>query len=346
VTTPCSALALPRCDRSGHRHHLRVADIMDTLLSERLDRNMTRPWLAVLTPLLFATAYAQRPDLPERKPEFEVASVKSVPAVGFHFSSTTDAGTGGPGTGDPETFRCSNCTRAALISRAFELQDYEFPARASLMGETFAIAAKVPAGTTREEFLVMLQGLLKERFKLDYHFENKTLRGYHLILAKGGTRLKESNAASKPTADIPSRPVGDTAHGYGQGGGHEHTGVTNFNGQARYEVKDRTISDLVRMLSNELTKPIDDLTGLKGHYDISLNWASNTGAHALAPGGFGGDHNHAGPSGGAAGGSDDQSWPALLDALQSQLGLKLVAGERSAARVFIVDSITKAPLPN
>jgi uncharacterized protein (TIGR03435 family) len=213
------------------------------------------------------------------------------------------------------------------------------------MSEAFAIAAKVPAGTTREEFLVMLQRLLKERFGLAYHFENKTLRGYHLILAKGGPRPTASNAASKPTADVPSRPARATAHGYGQGGGHEHAGVTNFNGQARYQVKDRTISDLVLMLSNELTKPIDDLTGLKGRYDITLNWASDTSTHALAPGGFGGDHNHAGPSGGAAG-SNDQSWPALLDALQSQLGLKLVAGERSVARVFIVDSIAKAPVPN
>ena len=100
------------------------------------------------------------------------------------------------------------------------------------------------------------------------------------------------------------------------------------------------------MLSNELTKPIDDLTGLKGRYDIALSWASDTGAHALAPGGFGGDHNHGGTRGSAAAGSDDRSGPALLDALQSQLGLKLVAGERSAARIFIVDHIARVPVPN
>ena len=307
---------------------------------------MKHPWMVVLAPCLLAAASATPAVSQQRTLEFEVASVKSVPAAGFHFSSASDVGTGGPGTADPGMFRCANCTLAALISKAFQLRDYQFPARSSLMNDTFAVAARVPPDTTKDEFLVMLQALLKERFALTFHFENKTVRGYRLIVAKGGAKLRESNPTSASTRALAPRQSGAADRGYGQGSSHEHSGAVNFNGQARYQVMDRSISDLVQVLSDELTRPIDDQTGLTGRYDISLSWSSDSGAHAVAAGGFGGDHNHSGAPGGAPGTTDERSGPALLDALQSQLGLKLVDAERATVRIFIVDRVNKVPLPN
>ena len=80
--------------------------------------------------------------------------------------------------------------------------------------------------------------------------------------------------------------------------------------------------------------------------NISLSWSSDSGAHAVAAGGFGGDHNHNLTPGGAPGTTDERPGPALLDALQSQLGLKLVDAERATVRIFIVDHVNKVPLPN
>ena len=241
-----------------------------------------------------------------------------------------------------------SCTLAALISKAFQLKDYQFPGRASLASNSFDVAARVPAGATPEEFLVMLQNLLEERFALSHHFEQQTMRGYHLTIAKGGSKLKAS-APSSAVAQPARRPEsGD--HGFGSAGsnqaGHEHTGVVNFNGRARYQASERTMSDLASMLSNELAKPVDDQTGLKGKYDISLSWTSdNNNAVVHAGGDFGGDHNHGGGGGGAAGPADG-SGPTLFGALESQLGLRLVEGEKSATRVFIVDHIEKVPTSN
>jgi uncharacterized protein (TIGR03435 family) len=289
-----------------------------------MNRNQTlRIILATTIAVSFCEAQSQ---------EFEAASVKSAPPrSGFPFSFSTEAGSGGPGTADPGMFRCGSCTLAALISKAFQLRDYQFPGKASLPGGGFEIAAKIPPNATQEQFSLMLQNLLKERFGLAYHLEEKTLRGYHLTVAKNGPKLKEATGA----------PVA-TAERWGQGESHSHSGAMNFNGQARYQGSGRTMADLVQVLSDQLGFPVDDQTGLPGKYDIALSWTSDSTGN-VPPHGDGGDHaGHGGPP--SAGG--DTSGLGLSEALQSQLGLKLVQGNKSAAKIFVVDHIEKLPISN
>ena len=59
--------------------------------------------------------------------------------------------------------------------------------------ETFTINAKaeVPEKTTQGQLRLMLQTLMKERFKLAYHYEPKTVSAYYLARAAGGIKLKE-----------------------------------------------------------------------------------------------------------------------------------------------------------
>jgi uncharacterized protein (TIGR03435 family) len=242
-------------------------------------------------------------------------------------------------------FRCGGCKLEALISRAFQLQNYQFPGRASLPGGTFDVSAKVPAGATPDEFRAMLQNLLQARFGLTYHFEERATRGYRLTVASGGTKLVESKAGA---AEDRARPQANPdSHGRGQGEGHSHSGPIVFNGQARYQGRDRTIGELARMLSDQLGRPVEDLTALEGKYDISLTWASaNTeNEHSHADGAYGGDHASRGATS-ASSGAADGSGPGLAEALQSQLGLKLASGDRSTARIFVVDRIEKTPTSN
>src|SRR4249920_463203 len=120
--------------------------------------------IAVIVTAVLVAAYGQ-PSGGRTKSEFDVASIHvNPPRVGFHFAS--DSSSGGPGSADPGMFRCSNCTLATLIGKAFELQNYQFPGRMSLAEGTFDITAKIPPGATRDEFLAMLQNLLKDRFGL------------------------------------------------------------------------------------------------------------------------------------------------------------------------------------
>ena len=136
------------------------------------------------------------------KAEFEVASITTnAPRLElFHFAA--DAALRRPRHGDPGMFRCSRCSLATLIVKGFNLQPYQFPGRTSLTDNTYNILARIPTGATEEEFSAMLQNLLKERFGLTWHFQQKKLKGYNLVIAKDGPRLKESNGSPlPPTAD-------------------------------------------------------------------------------------------------------------------------------------------------
>jgi uncharacterized protein (TIGR03435 family) len=206
--------------------------------------------IAMLVPAVLSAAHGQT----SGKAEFEVASIKSsATPPGFHFAA--DAATGGPGTVDPGMFRCSRCSVATLIVKAFNLQPYQFPGRTSLTDNTYEIVAKIPAGATAEESSAMLQNLLKDRFGLTWHFQEKKMKGYHLAIAKDGPKLRESGGA--PLASAAEQ------HRFGQAESHNHSGPVVFGSSATYRAANQTMADLARMLSDQTGLPIDDETALQ-----------------------------------------------------------------------------------
>ncbi len=293
--------------------------------------------ITILGPVFVAAAYGQPPG----KAQFEVASIKAnAPQPGFHFAA--DAASGGPGTADPGMFRCTKCSLATLIVKAFNLQPYQFPGRASLTENTYDIQAKIPAGATGEDFSAMLQNLLSDRFGLTWHFEEKKMKGYRLVIAKNGSKLKESTGAALP----PS------AHEYGggQGESHSHNGAVIFGTSASYRAANQTTAELARVLSDQIGVPVDDETGLAGKYDISLRWSGSGAPHPgiHSDGGFagGGHASHEGGGGALSGPAPDPSGPTLFDALQQQLGLRLIPAEQAIARLFVVDRVAQRPTEN
>jgi uncharacterized protein (TIGR03435 family) len=287
--------------------------------------------MLLLAPALLAVARAQTSD----KAEFEVASIKAnAPQPGFHFAA--DAAAGGPGTADPGMFRCSKCSLATLIIKAFNLQPYQFPGRTSFTDSTYEVMARVPAGATAEEFSVMLQNLLKDRFGLTWHFLEKKMKGYHLVIARDGPKLTESSGAS--LAPAAGR------HGFGQAETHNHSGPVVFGTSATYRAANQTAADLARVLSDQIGLPVDDATGLPGKYDISLRWSATGAVQTVnhGAGAWDGGAGHAGHDGGGA----DPAGPALFDALQQQLGLRLVPAEQALARLFVVDRVAQRPTEN
>ena len=218
--------------------------------------------------------------------------------------------------------------------KAFQpVQPYQFPGRTAVSDNTYEVAARIPSGTTEEQFSGMLQGLLKERFGLAWHFQEKKMKGYRLVIAKDGPKLKESSGAAVP--------AGAGQHSFGQGEGHNHSGPMVFGTSATYRATNRTTAELARMLSDQIGFPVDDETGLKGKYDISLRWSGNEAAN----GGNHGDGGHAGHEGGG-GPSGDASGPTLFDALGQQLGLRLVSAEQAVARLFVIDKVAQRPTEN
>jgi len=287
--------------------------------------------IALASSALWAAAYAQT---------FDAVSIKvNPPRTGFHFA--TDSGSGGPGTPDSGIFRCAECTLATLVAKAFDLRSYQFPGKSSLGDNTFEVMARIPAGATQDEFQTMLRNMLKDRFSLEFHFNEKKLAGYRLTIAKSGSKLVESSNQAKPPAAEKS-----------QENQHSHTGLVAFGPTARFRADRQTMADLARLLSDQLRLPVEDETGLKGLYDISLSWSGNNDhSDAHADGNFGGnghgDHGGLPPAG--SGGSlpgPGEPGPALLDAVQSQLGLKLVSSEQTTAKIFMIDRVEKLPTAN
>jgi uncharacterized protein (TIGR03435 family) len=94
---------------------------------------------------------------------------------------------------------------------------------------------------------LMLQSLLADRLSLRMHSESVVLPVYALVIAKGGCKLKESQA------EVPE---------------------FRKKGHGQIDSQKAQIADLVFGLSSEadLDRRVVDRTGLTGRYDISLKW--------------------------------------------------------------------------
>jgi uncharacterized protein (TIGR03435 family) len=265
--------------------------------------------------------------------EFDAASVKLSPPGSPNGIRMRALG-GGPGTSDPGLFRCTNCTLADVVLKAYDIEKYQLSGPAWLDSE-FLITAKVPAGATKEQFRLMLQDLLAERFKLALHREKKDVPGYALVVGKDGPKLKESveaEPAQAPQGDPPKItldknlfvifPPGYPANGifsYKNGDNLFSTGA----GKASME-------QLALELTRQLRQPVVDATGLKGKYDFVLYWALELPAPPTAPEG---EFPVA-----------STPLPTLSDALQ-RLGLK-VERKKVPADVLVIDHIEKVPTEN
>jgi uncharacterized protein (TIGR03435 family) len=156
----------------------------------------------------------------------------------------------------------------------------------------------------------MLQTLLAERFKLAIHQEQKITAVFALVAAKGGLKLQAAAGSGQPKC------------GRGPGAeGLNHTVCTNF-----------TMTDLAAWLPTRIApsfidRPVVDLTGLNGTYDIKLDWVPRP---VVAD---------------AADGPDEAAGDTVFDALDKQLGLKLEERKLPLPVIFI-DHVERTPTVN
>jgi uncharacterized protein (TIGR03435 family) len=288
---------------------------------------------------LFASAcFAQQP-------EFEVATIKpsSPPQMGRIMMGVR----GGPGSDDPGRFTCMFCNVKMLLSLAYDVREFQISGPPALDTEHFEIVAKVPSGATREQFRLMLQSLLADRFKLKLHHDSKEMQSYQLVVAKGGPKLKESNATPpSPDSSAPPGPGGPPRadkDGYPilPSGGRSMMAMTP--GRARMQGVRETTDQLARRLSSLVGRPVTDSTGLTGKYDYVLSFAPEEGRGMIAgvpPPPPGAD----GP-GGAFASPPQDAGPTIFTALQEQLGLRLDQ-KKGPVDLLIVDHVEKVPTEN
>ena len=234
--------------------------------------------------------------------EFEVVSIKPNNSMSGSSSTHTDKG----------MLRGTNLSLRSLIVRAYGLRNYQVEGPDWLESEHFDIAAKFPDGPLPKDpaeqnaaYMAMMQKMLADRFHVATHRSQKTFAVYGLVVAKGGIKFK---------------PVPD-------GGSH-----SSDNNNTHYKGTGIPMESFAGFLSRRPELPADlpvlDMTGLKGDYEMTLDWV-----------------REAKPSPDAPASTDLSAGPSLLSALEDQLGLKLET-RKAPIEILIVDHAEKVPTDN
>jgi uncharacterized protein (TIGR03435 family) len=292
---------------------------------------------------------------------FDVATVKPAapPTPNGRGMILIGRPTGGPGTNDPGRIHYPFTNLKTLLQNAYDVKDFQISGPDWLATERFDIQATMPPETTKEQFKVMLQNLLSERFKMTVHRETKDLPMYSMIVGKSGPKLKESppeTPAAADADDIPKPPPPLPGPGQmkfdGEGfpilplpaGGRGGLFQMMMPDRARLIANRQTMQDLADRLSSVLTKPVTDATGLKAKYDFTLTYSpaglSSGGGLALF-----------GPPPPGGGGRGPENMPDveppqdLFSAIQAQLGLKLES-KKGPVTLIVVDKAEKTPTEN
>ncbi len=181
--------------------------------------------------------------------------------------------------------------------------------------------------------MLMMQALLKDRFKLQLHSEDRQMNGYALVADKPKLRK---------TADPAARP--ECKEGPGPDG--KDPRVTNPDASRLVTCLNMTVGAFAAELRNQASgylyqyPPVVDATGIEGNYDFTINFsgagalnrAGRGGVAAVAPGA---DTAAAEPSGVIT----------LFEALEKQLGLKLES-RKVTGTVMVIDHAEDAPIEN
>jgi bla regulator protein blaR1 len=185
---------------------------------------------------------------------------------------------------------------------------------------TFAMADYLPgADGSQAPVYAMLRSLLMERFKLAAHTESRDTAIYALVTANKdgrlGPQLKHSDvdcdamlAAIAITGKLPVVEPGKAPP------------CSASPRPGRITGKDLSMERLAGALSGPVNRIVRDRTGLKGNFDLALEWTADD----LSPNGASG--------------------VSIFTALQEQLGLKLES-VTGAVDVLVIDHVEQ-PTPN
>jgi uncharacterized protein (TIGR03435 family) len=221
----------------------------------------------------------------------------------------------------PGAFTAKGMTLKSLIKEAYGIEDDQISGVPKWVGsQTYDIEAKVDGADAAtleklsdDQFKLMFQSFLRDRFQLKVHWETKELPILALVVAKGGPKLQQAKAGDTYPDGIKG-PDGKPAG---------HAGMMMW-GRGRLTGQGIPISNLVPPLTQELGRIVQDKTGLTGKYDIELHWTDDAAPDSRA--------------------ASDSPGPSIFTAMQEQLGLKLES-QKAPVQVVLIDHVEQPP-PN
>ena len=302
-----------------------------------------RKWLIAGFALVWIPAMGVAQSAPEKKLEFDVASVRQNKSNerqrsnfaldnGYVFSTVSKNDTYVPPGG---LFSASNFSLTSYISFAYKLSASQWLALRAwqiqfdgfvgsstnlpkwVTDDRFDIQARAAGNPTRDEMRLMMQALLADRFGLVVHKETREVPVFAMVLVKPG----------KMGPKLRPHPVEDTCSSESQVEGYPPVcGViarlaANTPGRSSFGGRSITMEALAGSLPTEtglatLPHPVIDETGLGGTYDFVMEWVQMTQDGTL-------------PEGGG---------PSFEGALKEQLGLRLES-KKGPVEVLVIDHV-------
>jgi uncharacterized protein (TIGR03435 family) len=224
------------------------------------------------------------------RPEFEVASIRPSPRSGSYAVAIGR-------TVVPDRLTMLGKTPKDLIMWAYGLKAYQISGPSWIAEEWYDVNAKAAEPASEERMRAMLQSLLAQRFSLVSHVDTRSLPIYLMAVAKNGPKIKPVESEDTPKY-FPQRRGLRAVH--------------------------ITMQMLAERLSDKLDRPVTDTTGLRGAYDIKLEWAPDeTVSTSPDPAAVAVDLG-----------------PAIFTAIQEQLGLKLEPA-KGPVEMFVIDRIER-----
>jgi uncharacterized protein (TIGR03435 family) len=242
----------------------------------------------------------EKPMAADADPAFDVATIK--PNI-----------SGGPGlqqlTMIKRDFVVKNGSLLDLIGFAYNLQEKQIAGGPDWGGKDRYDVAAVPNAEGQPDLIQMrsmVRKLLADRFALKSHNEKREMPAFVLTVGKGGQKLT-------PTAVKGSLPG---------------MGMTPGTGGITLRIMNASMTDFTGFLQMlVLDRPVVNQTAVEGKYDMNVTFTPDLSMFSGRP------INIPIPEG-------TEPAPALYDAMEQQLGLKLTQ-EKAPVDVLVLDHVEK-----
>lgn len=245
------------------------------------------------------------------RPQFEAASIKPDHETPNYILIHPPAG---------GRYTADHISLQFLITAAYKIKQFQITGGPSWINtERYDVEAKAAdSHITDEQFRLMLQSLLADRFKLALHRETKQVPVYALLPAKGGLKLpavKEGGCVAFDPKSPPPPPAPGQMPPIVCGG---FLRAPNF-----IQAGKAGMAQLANALSDIVERPVIDKTGFTGTFDVRLDFSPEGTTFATD------------------GATPDTSRPSIFTALQEQLGLKLES-RKGPSEILVIDHAEKA----
>jgi len=242
------------------------------------------------------------------RPAFSVASIKAEEEV--------KAGRDGRVT--PVGIEFMRFPLRILIAEAYDVTQSKISSPDPRVKElldrgAYDIVAKADHEVPRAQLMLMLQTLLADRFKLTLHHESKVEPVFNLVVGTNGPKLQESVGEGEP----------------------EFSTAPNGGAVCRH----MTMLEFSRNLTGRMGRVVLDQTGLKGHYDFTLELDRTPGPNQLREA-LSNSSDLATTKRSMAAAMNDWSASSIFSDIQKRLGLKLEA-DKAAVDGLVVDHVEK-----